>query len=79
MRRMRGPNVVPQVTLGWVPFKTAYGMRKRPDFKTVAWFDLSGGAPAAVQAQAPKALPPVAPTPVKEPSTGEALDDAIPF
>jgi hypothetical protein len=79
MRRMRGPNVVPQVTLSSAPFKTQFGMRKRPDFKVVGWFDLSGGRPAAVQAQAPKALPPVAPTPVKEPSTGEALNDTIPF
>jgi hypothetical protein len=79
MRRMRGPNVVPQVTLGSAPFKTQFGMRKRPDFKVAAWLDLSGGTPAAVQAQAPKQLPPVAPAQVKEPSTAEDLNDQIPW
>jgi hypothetical protein len=79
MRRMRGPNVVPQVTLGWAPFKTGFGMRKRPDFKVVTWFDLGGGSPAAVQAQAPKQLPPVAPAQVKEPSTAEDMNDSIPW
>jgi hypothetical protein len=79
MRRMRGRNVVPQVMLSSAPFKTQFGMKKRPELKVVGWFDLSGGTPSAVQAQAPKALPPVAPTPVKEPSTGEALNDSIPF
>jgi hypothetical protein len=79
MRRMRGANVVPQVVLASAPFKTQFGMRKRPDFKVVAWFDLSSDGPAAVQAQVPKALPPVAPTPVKTPSTAEDLNDNIPF
>jgi hypothetical protein len=79
MRRMRGPNVVPQLTLSWAPFKTQFGMKKRPDFKVAGWFDLGGGGPAAVQTQAPKQLPPVAPAPVQAPSTGEALNDSIPF
>ena len=56
MRRLRGPNVVPQVTLSSAPFKTQFGMRKRPDFRVAAWFDLSGGAPAALRAQAPQAV-----------------------
>jgi hypothetical protein len=79
MRRMRGNNVVPQVMLGWAPFKTGFGMRKRPDFKVTGWFDLSASGPAAVQAPTLKQLPPVAPTPVKTPSTAEDLDDQIPF
>jgi hypothetical protein len=79
MRKMRGQAVVPQVVLTSAPFKTGYGMKKRPDFKPVAWFDLSGGGPTAVQAQAPKALPPVAPTPVKEPSISEEMNDEIPI
>jgi hypothetical protein len=79
MRMMRGPAVVPQVTLSWAPFKTGFGMRKRPSFETPAWFDLSGGSPAVAQAQTLKALPPVAPTPVKQPSTEEALNDSLPF
>jgi hypothetical protein len=78
MRKMRGRAVVPQIVLTSVPFKTQFGMKKRPDFKVVAWFDLSGG-PAAVQAQAPKALPPVAPPEVKQPSVGEDLNDSIPW
>jgi hypothetical protein len=79
MRRMRGSGVVPQVTLGWAPFKIGFGMKKRPDFKVAAWFDLSGGASPSVEAQAPKALPPVAPTAVKQPSTEETLNESIPF
>jgi hypothetical protein len=78
MRRMRGAMVVPQVVLGWAPFTTQFGMKKRPDFKVEGWFDFGGGQ-AAVPAQAPKALPPVAPTPVKEPSTEEEFGDQIPF
>jgi hypothetical protein len=79
MRKMRGANVVPQVTLSWAPFKTQFGMKKRPDLKVAGWFDLSGGTPAAVQAQAPKALPPVTPTPVKAPSVDEDMSDSIPW
>jgi hypothetical protein len=79
MRKMRGRAVVPQVQLSSAPFKTQFGMRKRPAFEVTAWFDLGGGAPAAVQAQAPKALPPVAPAPVKEPSINEEMSDSIPF
>jgi hypothetical protein len=79
MRRMRGSGVVPQVVLDWAPFKTQFGMKKRPDFKVASWFDLGGGAPASVEAQAPKALPPVAPKPVKTPSTAEDLNDSLPF
>lgn len=79
MRRMRGNNVVPQVVLGSAPFKTAFGMRKRPDLKIAAWFDLSGGGPAAVQAPTLKQLPPVAPAQVKQPSTAEDLNDSLPF
>jgi hypothetical protein len=79
MRLLRGANVVPQIELGSGPFPTKYGMKKRPDFKPVAWFDLSGGGSTAVQAQAPKALPPVAPTPVKPPSINEETGDSIPF
>jgi hypothetical protein len=79
-RKMRGGQaVVPQVVLTSAPFKTQYGMKKRPDFRVSAWFDLSSGGPTAVQASAPKALPPVAPTPVKEPSIGQSLNDSIPF
>jgi hypothetical protein len=80
MRKMRGGRgVVPQVTLGSAPFKTGFGMKKRPDFKVTAWFDLGNSGPASVEAQAPKALPPVAPTPVQPPSTEETLNDSLPF
>jgi hypothetical protein len=79
MRKMRGRAVVPQVMLTWAPFKTGFGMKKRPDFKVVAWFDLSSSGPAAVQASAPKALPPVTPPEVKQPGVGEDLNDSIPW
>jgi hypothetical protein len=79
MRRMRGNNVVPQVELRCTTFPTRYGMRKRPDFYIRGWFDLGSGGPAMAQAPAPRQLPPVAPKPVKEPSTADALDDIVPF
>jgi hypothetical protein len=76
MRKLRGADgVVPQVELGWAPFPTRYGMRKRPDFKLTAWVDLSSGQVTA----GPKQLAPVEPKKVKPPSTKEALDDEIPF
>jgi hypothetical protein len=78
MRRMRGANVVPQIELSWTTFPTRFGTRKRPDFKILAWLDLTTGSPVLPQAAAPKQLPPVAPKQVTEPSTAQDLDDEIP-
>jgi hypothetical protein len=78
MRRMRNQNVVPQIELTWASMPTRFGLRKRPEFKVVAWLDLSGGGtlPPAPEI---KQLPPVAPKQVTEPSTAEDFNDTIPF
>ena len=78
MRRMRGVNVVAQVELGWAPFPTRFGMRKRPDFKVVGLIDLSGGG-SLPPASEPKQLPPVTPKQVEEPSIEEGArqDDPV--
>jgi hypothetical protein len=56
MRRMRGKDMRPLVQLSSAPFRTQYGMRKRPDFQVVDWVDL--GDPGAIPAPAPKPLLP---------------------
>jgi hypothetical protein len=41
MRRFRGPNVSPVVSLGVTTFRTNFGPKKRPDFRIVRWARLS--------------------------------------
>jgi hypothetical protein len=42
MRRLRGPNVYPVVTLSDTFFPTRFGGRQRPHFKIVRWVSLGG-------------------------------------
>jgi hypothetical protein len=88
MRRLRGLNVYPVVTLGDTFMNTRFGGRQRPHFKIVRWVSL-GGEGGQVEALPP---PPPPPTPtqqtpapadlplneVKEPSLAEEMDDEIP-
>jgi hypothetical protein len=76
------------VELTWAPFPTRYGMKKRPEFKVVGWFDLSAGGGALPPPDPPKQLPPTsgansappaAPKQVKEPSLAEEMNDQIAF
>ena len=81
MRRTRGPNVYPVVTLSDTHMRTRFGGRQRPHFKIVRWVRLGG----EVGALPP---PPTTPTPassaqsesplVPEPSLAEEMDDEIP-
>jgi len=84
MRRTRGPNVYPVVTLSDTHMRTRFGGRQRPHFKIVRWVRL-GGEGGEVGALPP---PPTTPTPassaqsesplVPEPSLAEEMDDEIP-
>jgi hypothetical protein len=66
MRMLRGACVVAEVELTSRPFKTRYGPRRRPHFCIVRWRQVgAAGTPKLVG--------------VSEPSTGEALDDSMPF
>ena len=64
MRKLRGPHVVPIVTVGSAPMKTHWGQKMRPDFRIVGWKGLAAEQPL---------LKPVAP-----PSTAELIDDELP-
>jgi hypothetical protein len=79
MRRMRGVTVVPQIELTSAPMQTRFGPRKRPEFKVVAWVDLSTGGEKLPPAPETKQLPPVTPKQVTEPSLEEELNDDLPF
>jgi hypothetical protein len=84
IRRLRGQNVYPAVTLGDTFMKTRFGGRQRPHFTIVRWVRL-GGEGGEVEALPP---PPSSPTPassaqsesplVPEPSLAEEMDDEIP-
>jgi hypothetical protein len=85
MRRLRGPNIYPVVTLADTFMNTRFGGRQRPHFKIVRWVRL-GGEGGEVEALQPPVDKPVQPTPepelplttVKEPSIQEDMDDEIP-
>jgi hypothetical protein len=91
MRRLKNNNnIVPQVELTWAPFPTRYGMKKRPEFKVVGWYDLpaNGGGGTLAPPEPSKQLPltsgpnpaqPVAPKQVKEPTLAEEMNDEIGF
>src|SRR5262249_13011259 len=84
IRRLRGQNVYPVVTLSDAFMKTKWGGRQRPHFTIVRWVRL-GGEGGEVGALPP---PPTTPTPaslaqsasplVTEPSLAEEMDDEIP-
>ena len=63
MRRLRGQNVYPVITLSDMFFPTRYGGRQRPHFAIVRWVRLGGeggegGEVEALPAPAPTPLPP---------------------
>jgi hypothetical protein len=72
MRRTRGPNVFPVVTLGDTFMKTRFGGRQRPHFKITKWTRLGGEGEGDVQA-----LPPPTPAPLV-PSLSEEMNDDLP-
>jgi hypothetical protein len=77
MRRVRGPNVYPVVTLGDVFMKTRYGGRQRPHFQIVRWVRLGGeGAGEAAALPAP-AQPVAADSPPLVPGPTEDLNDSV--
>jgi hypothetical protein len=82
MRRVRGPNVYPVVTLSDTFMPTRCGGRQRPDFKIVRWVRLGGegGEGVNVEALPPPSTPAPAVTlaPVQEPSIEEDFDDELP-
>jgi hypothetical protein len=85
MRRFRGPNVSPVVSLGVMTFRTNFGPKKRPDFRIVRWTRLSPdvlpgpdrptAAPTpAIGRYEPIATPTIAP--VDQPATARAAATA---
>jgi len=73
MRRTRGPNVFPIVTLSDVHMNTRFGGRQRPAFKITKWTRLGGEGGEEVAA-----LPAPQKTTVAEPTLAEDLNDALP-
>jgi hypothetical protein len=63
MQMLRGRSVIPVVTLGNRPMKTAYGQKMRPHFEIVQWRALGGPAPL---------VPPPQPSPL----IGTSVDTA---
>jgi hypothetical protein len=79
MRRLRGPNVYPVVTLSDTFMKTKWGGRQRPHFKIVRWVRL-GDEGSEVEALPPPttAQSDVPLSTVEEPTLAEELNDEIP-
>ena len=91
MRKLRGPNVSPVVSLGVTTFKTKVGLKKRPDFRVVRWLALSpdvlpepkhpAAAAPAIEQQKAVAAPPVAPatppTPEPKPTPAPAAAQCL--
>lgn len=76
MRRHRGPNVNPVVTLSDTHMRTRFGGRQRPHFNVVRWI---GGGPGGDDAELKPPKSPVLPLrEVKEPSLAEEMNDEIP-
>ena len=88
MRRLRGPNVYPVITLADKFMNTRFGGRLRPHFKFVRWVSLGGESgqvealpppPPKLADAAPQTSQPHLPlNEVKEPSLAEEMDDEIP-
>jgi hypothetical protein len=68
MRKLRGAHVSPIVKLSTTMMKTKRGLKQRPDLVIVDWIQFG---PAQLPANEVKAIAP--------PSTGEIIDDEIPF
>jgi hypothetical protein len=80
MRKFRGANVYPVVTLADVFMNTRFGGRQRPHFNIVKWVSLDGGGALLTPTELPALeSPPTAPPEVKPPSAKEATDDEIKF
>jgi hypothetical protein len=74
VRRLRGENVVPEVSLASLPMNTRFGQKQRPHFKIESWVSLGGGGldkPTVAQIKGPTRVEPV--------STAEMLNDDLPF
>jgi hypothetical protein len=48
MRQLKGSGAVPVIELGVQPFKTKFGMKKRPEFVVVGWKTANTEAPLAL-------------------------------
>jgi hypothetical protein len=71
MRTLRGQDVVAECVLGVGSFPTRFGTRKpRPDYDVCGWRILGPGRDKA---------PPLALSKVEEPTTGELLNDELPY
>jgi hypothetical protein len=81
MGALRGASVFPVVQLTSAPMPSKkYPGRFRPEFEPIEWRQISSNKPAQIEHQqdAKLAAPEQIGEPVKEPTTGEVLDDKIP-
>jgi hypothetical protein len=79
-RLLRGPAACPVVKLDSRPFKTGYGMRVRPEFMVTGdWRELGVGGLENKSAPQLEHKRDEIGNPVKPPTTGEILDDELPF
>jgi hypothetical protein len=88
MRRFRGPNVSPVVSLGVTTFRTNFGPKKRPDLRIVRWLTLSAdllpgpdrptAAPIPIGRHEPVATPAIAPVDKPAPAPAAAGPAAAP-
>jgi hypothetical protein len=82
MQMLRGPNVIPIITLGSRPMKTSFGQKERPHFEVVTWRDFGPPVPAVPSPNTAPQLGSAVDTkkvgkPVKEPTLAEELKDSI--
>jgi hypothetical protein len=83
MQMLRGPNIIPIVTLDARPMKTGFGEKMRPHFEIVGWRDFGPTVPAVAPTTTPQLGSAVDTKaigkPVKEPTLAEELNDSIPI
>lgn len=81
MRRLRGGQVYPIVTLSDVHMKTKFGGRQRPHFEIVRWVYLGDDGNALPVAEKPRPQLQAGPAEhvVEEPSTKEIMNDKVRF
>jgi hypothetical protein len=75
MRRLRGSDVFPVVTLSDVHMNTRFGGRQRPHFKVARWVALGSNGGDGVAVEGPKA-PQL--TALKKPTVAEEIGDELP-
>jgi hypothetical protein len=75
MRKLRGPDLYPRITLGDVFMNTKFGGRQRPHFEIKGWVQLGSSEPVAVS-PTPKSLPGV--KEVAEPTLAKHMQDSLP-